>query len=222
MGAYTVGTLLGLRSCSDRPWAARGFQKVGAQPSPELGVHPKSFFSRVFRTAPKRINWDTNGPKPYEFQCIWDTNGPKPHESQCPWTSEDSRSGGAPNTPGQGPFEFPAWPPGFQTVFGELPEARIRQAIRSRRRRLRMASRIRASGSSPNTVRNAGGQSENSNGLWPGVFGAPAIEASAVSTGRGFDREHTQEASRGPGMANRWLWRASQGPPDIPGPGQKT
>jgi hypothetical protein len=68
---------------------------------------------------------------------------------------------------------FPVWPPN-RTVFGELPGSRIRQAIRSRLRRLRRGSRIRDPGSSPNTVRNSGGQAGNSNGPWPGVFGAPA------------------------------------------------
>ena len=32
--------------------------------------------------------------------------------------------------PGQGPFEFPAWPPEFRTVFGEIPGSRIRLALR--------------------------------------------------------------------------------------------
>jgi hypothetical protein len=45
-----------------------------------------------------------------------------------------SVDGGAPNTPGQGPFEFPAWPPEFWTVFGELPGCRIRLPLRSRRK----------------------------------------------------------------------------------------
>jgi hypothetical protein len=56
-----------------------------------------------------------------------------------------------------------------------LAGSRIRQPIRSRLRRLQRGSRIQDPGSSPNAVRNSGGQAGNSNGPWPGVFGAPPI-----------------------------------------------
>ena len=59
--------------------------------------------------------------------------------------------GGAPNTPGQSPFEFPAWPPKFRTVFGKLPGSRSRLPLRSRLRRRRRVSRIRDPGSVRNT-----------------------------------------------------------------------
>ncbi len=65
------------------------------------------------------------------------------------------------NTPGQGPFEFPARPPEFRTVFWQAPGSRIRLPLRSRRRRLRRRSRIRDPGSAPNSDRNYGGQAGN-------------------------------------------------------------
>ncbi len=42
-------------------------------------------------------------------------------------SSHESYLGGAPNMPGQGPFEFPAWPPEFP------PGSRIRLPLRSRK-----------------------------------------------------------------------------------------
>ena len=46
-------------------------------------------------------------------------------------------------------------------------------AIQFPLRRIRKSRSIRDPGSSPNTVRNPGGQAENSDGPWQGVFGAP-------------------------------------------------
>ena len=46
-------------------------------------------------------------------------------------------------------------------------------AIQVLLRRIRKSRSIRDPGSSPNTVRNPGGQAENLDGPWQGVFGAP-------------------------------------------------
>ncbi len=100
--------------------------------------------------------------------------------------------GRAPNTPGQGPFEFPAWPPEFRTVFGELPGYGTRLPLRSRRRRLRRGSRIREPGSSPNTARNSGGQAGNSNGPCSGV----SPSNTAPSTTRVPDPTHKMRDPR--------------------------
>ncbi len=81
----------------------------------------------------------------------------------------------------------------FRTVFGDLTGSRIRLPLRSHRKRLRRGSRIRDPGSSPNAVRNSGGQSGNSNGPLPGVFGAPPMASSLHDGGNHLCSLHTSQ-----------------------------
>jgi hypothetical protein len=94
--------------------------------------------------------------------------------------------GGAPKTPSQSPFEFPAWPPEFWTEFCELSGSPHTAAPPE--------PPLAASDGQP--PRNSGSPAGNStNGPWPGILGAPPKAAGPIEktqrSPRTFDRVET-------------------------------